>query len=734
MSKLIATRAIRGAHKLIARAEKELKEAIAQKGPTTPVSFPNTGYYLPISYGMLGMKIETLGGLVPLLEKAKSLLPPIPEEKHYLPYLGHTLNAGMATLFADEIIEAIKYTQSPLPYFVAEDPDDEHLWLGAADDKIMRERGIEFVDGTAPGFAAVLGYCKDNKTAVKIARELQEKSVYVFMSAATDGKSFAQQLREEKVQLGWSTRLVPFGDDVAATIHSLGFATRAALSFGGAKPGDYGKVLKYNRLRIFAFALAFGPVDDEKHAQAAGAINYGFPALAEEDIDQILPTGICTYEHVVSPVPAEKIVERAIEVRGLKVQITKIPIPVPYSPAFEGERIRREDMHVELGGPKATGVELVRTKSMDEVTDGKIEVFGPDLDKLEVEGTYPVATVVEVAGRKMQQDFEPILERRIHDFINQAQGLFHMGQRDIVWMRISKEAFKAGIRLRHFGDIIHAKFHSNFGAIVDKVQVRVYTDPETIKKILPEARKVYVARDERVEGLTDEETDTFYSCTLCQSFAPTHVCMITPEHPGLCGAYNWFDGRAAYELAPSGPNQPVKKGKTLDEKYGQWEGVNQFVYNKSNKRIEKMSAYSMVVDPMTSCGCFESISAVLPTTNGIMIVDRDFAGDTPCGMKFSTLAGTVGGGNQSPGFMGHSRRYVASRKFMRGDGGFKRIVWLPKKLKEDIRPLLKKRCDEAGIPDFMDKIADETVATTEEQVLEFIQKVGHPALEMEPMF
>ncbi|MFH1421179.1 MAG: CO dehydrogenase/CO-methylating acetyl-CoA synthase complex subunit beta, partial [Planctomycetota bacterium] len=507
MSKLIATRVIRGAQKLVARAEKELKEAIAKKGEETHVAFPNTAYYLPISYGLLGMKIDTLGGMLPLLDKAKSLLSPVPEEKQHLPYLGNVLDAGAATLFADEIIEAVKYTQDPPPYFLAEDPDDEHLWLGAADDKVMRERGIEFVDGTAPGFAAIVGYCKDNKTAVKIARELQEKGIYVFMSAGTDGKSFAQQLREEKVQLGWATRLVPLGDDVTATIHALGFATRAALSFGGAKPGDYAKILKYNRLRVFAFALAFGPVDDEKHAQAAGAINYGFPAISEEDIEQILPTGICTYEHVVSPVPPEKIVERAIEVRGLKIKITKIPIPVSYSPAFEGERIRREDMQVELGGPKSTGVELVQTRPLDSLTDGKVEIIGPDLDKMKIEGTFPIATVVEVGGRKMQPDFEPILERRVHDFINQAQGLFHMGQRDIVWMRISKEAFKAGLTLRHLGDIIHAKFHSDFGVIVDKVQVKIYTDTEQIKKVLPEARKVYAARDERVEGLTDEEAD-----------------------------------------------------------------------------------------------------------------------------------------------------------------------------------------------------------------------------------
>ncbi|RKY11222.1 MAG: CO dehydrogenase/CO-methylating acetyl-CoA synthase complex subunit beta, partial [Planctomycetota bacterium] len=187
-------------------------------------------------------------------------------------------------------------------------------------------------------------------------------------------------------------------------------------------------------------------------------------------------------------------------------------------------------------------------------------------------------------------------------------------------------------------------------------------------------------------------------------------------------------------INPSGPNQPIKKGRCLDEKLGIWEGVNKFIYEKSNKTIEKMAAYSMIQFPMTSCGCFECIAAVLPSCNGWMVVDRDYAGETPCGMKFSTLAGMVGGGNQTPGFMGHSKRYIASRKYMRADGGLKRLCWMPKHLKEELRELLQKRCDEMGIPDFIDKIADETIATTEEEVLEFMQKVGHPALEMEPLF
>ena len=590
------------------------------------------------------------------------------------------------------------------------------------------------MDGTAPGFAACIGYCPDNKTAVRIARELQEKNLYVFISSATEGKSMAKQLQEEGIQMGWPTRLVPFGEDVTACIHSLGFATRVALSFGGVQPGDFRRVLLYNKNRVFAFVLALGPVDDEKHAQAAGAINYGFPTISETDIDQILPTGICTYEHVVSPVPLEKIVSKAIEVRGLKITISKVPIPVPFGPAFQGERIRKEEMFVELAGQTQPGFEYLTTKELNEVEDGKIEVIGPEIDEVKEGSKIPFAIWAEVAGREMQPDFEPILERHIHDFINCANGVFHMGQRDIPWLRISKEAKEKGFKFKHLGTIIHAKLHGEFGKIFDKVQIKIYSREKETVELLPIARRAYEQRDARLADMTDEAVDTFYSCTLCQSFAPNHVCIITPERSGLCGAYNWLDGKAAYQITPTGPNQPVKKGKVLDTAKGQWQEVNEFVYRSSHKTLELFNAYSIIDHPMTSCGCFECISCVLPSTNGIMTVYRDYMGMTPIGMKFSTLAGTVGGGVQTPGFIGHSKHYIGSKKFVSAEGGARRIVWMNKLLKEEMAPVLREIGEKQGIEDFPDKIADETVAITEKEVLEYITKKNHPALSMPAMF
>jgi len=732
VSKIIASAAIRGAHKIVARAEQKYKEAVDKWGPKQEVAFPNTGYYLPIIYGILGIPVKTVGDMEEVLDRCNVLLPPPVRENVALPYLAPALDAGMATLFAEEIIEAIRYVETPDFYIKGEEPVNGNIWLGAADDVILRKRGVEFVDGTAPGFAAVLGAAPDTETAVKIAQELQEKNLYVFMCADHNGKRMSEQLVEGGVQIGWPTRLVSFGPDVSATVFALGFATRAALSFGGISPGEFRKILIYNKDRIFAFALPLGYVNDEWYANAAGAINYGFPAIADTPIPEVLPTGICTYEHVVSNVPHDQIVAKAIEVRGLKVAVADVPIPVAYGPAFEGERVRGEDVYAEFGGAaRTTTVEWTTIKEMDEVEDGKIDVTGPDLDDMEEGAKLPLAIVVEVAGRTMQEDFEPILERQIHHLINYAQGVMHIGQRDIAWLRVSKSGKEKGFRLKHIGDIVHAKYHQEFGNIFDKVQVKIYTEEDKVKEVLEQARAVYKQRDDRIEGMTDEDEATFYSCTLCQSFAPSHVCIITPERTGLCGAYNWLDGKASYEINPTGPNQPVSKGEVIDPVYGQWKGVNEFVKKASRGKVERYNAYSIMREPMTSCGCFECIAAVLPMCNGIMTVDRDFPGLTPCGMKFTTLAGSVGGGNVTPGFVGHSKHYICSKKFIMAEGGLKRLVWMPKQLKEAMKEKLVKRGEEIDVANLIDIIADETVGTTEEEILPFLQEKGHPAISMD---
>jgi acetyl-CoA synthase len=733
MSKLVAFAAIQGGYNIVQKAEGIYAQALEKYGPDKKLEFPNTAYYLPLIYSLLGIPVKTLGDAKKPLEVTRALLPPHVKNFHHLPYLGPLLDAGMAAILAEEVIEAIRYIEDPDFYHVSEEVDVEKgkIWLGAAEDTVFRKRGVQFVDGSAPGFAAIVGAAPNPEIAKAIAQEYQKRSIYVFMCANQGGTTFSQQLIEAGVEIGWNTRLVPFGPDISAAVFALGFANRAAMAFGGIKPGDYQKMLLYNKDRIFAFINAFGEVGAEWAANAAGCVNWGFPTLADTDIPEILPTGVCTYEHVVANVGYDEMVQRSVEVRGLKTTVATIDIPLAYGPAFEGERIRKGDLFCEMGGASKTPTfEWVTSAEMDKVEDGKVEVIGPDMSTVKEGGSLALGIKVEVAGRKFQEDFEPILERQIHHLINYAQGIMHTGQRDIGMVRVSKDAMAKGFKLDQIGTILHGKLHQDFGAVFDKIQVKIYTDTKEVEKLRETARKVWTHRDARVADMTDEGTDTYYSCTLCQSFAPNHVCVVSPERTGLCGAYNWMDCKASHEINPTGPNQPIEKGAVLDTKLGIFEGANAFVQKASRQAVNNVCFYSMLNDPMTTCGCCECIAAVLPTCNGIMTVNRDYTGDTPCGMKFTHLAGTMGGGNQSPGFVGHAKYNIVQRKFLHGDGGLERMVWMPKHLKEELKDKIVARGKEFGIDDFYDRIADETVGITEEEILPFLQQKKHPALEM----
>ena len=735
MSRLVAFAAIQGGYKVVSQVEGDYEKALQTYNADTKIGFPNTAYYLPVIYSLTGMKVETLEDLKKPLAFARGLLPPHIKGSNHLPYLGPLLDAGMAGIFAYEIKEALRILREPDFYFPQEDPDIDagKIWVGPADDIILRKRGVEFVDGSAPGFAAIVGAAPDAETAKMIVEDYQKKNLYIFCAANHNGKTVIEQCLEAGMQVGWNTRIVPFGPDISSAVFALGFANRAAMAFGGVQPGDYRKMLMYNKNRVFAFVNALGDVGTEWAVAAAGCVNWGFPTLADTDIPEILPTGICTYEHVVANVAHKDICQKSVEVRGLKINVTEINIPCSFGPAFEGERVRGGDLHAQCGGGKTQCTELVKMAEMNEIEDGKVIVVGPEIGDVKQGGTFPLGIYVQIAGREFQTDFEPIMERQIHHLINYVQGIMHIGQRDISWVRISKAAIEKGFTLKDIGVVLHAKFHQDFKKIVDKVQVTLFTNKEDVDKLTARARDEYHTRDARVDKMTDEDVETFYSCTLCQSFAPNHVCTVSPERTGLCGAYNWMDCKAAFEINPTGPNQPIEKGKVLDPKLGRFEGVDQFVKAASKGGIETYNLYSMVQAPMTTCGCCECIAAMLPQCNGVMTVGRDYTGDTPSGMKFTTLAGVMGGGASSPGFVGHSKFNITQGKFLLGDGGLLRMVWMPKIVKDEIRDRLNARGKAMGIENFADMIADETVGITEEEILPFLQEKGHPALSMESL-
>ncbi|MBI3991375.1 MAG: CO dehydrogenase/CO-methylating acetyl-CoA synthase complex subunit beta, partial [Candidatus Omnitrophica bacterium] len=255
MSKIVAASVIRGAHGIYKDAFDFLDKAIKEKGPDEKIGFPETAFYFPLANALLGVKVETLKDVLPVLEHAKSLLPLVPAEKLWLPYLGDALNAGMATLFSEEIIVALRY-------LYAQEPQKE--CNGFFTDTIMRSLGIQLVDGRMPGFAAILGAAPDNKTAVDIVRELQQRNILIFVGSSAKGRSIIDQLLEENVQMGWDNYIVPYGRDTISAIYPLNWAIRSALTFGGLKPGQAEKCLLYTKERVFAFGLVLGELDDIK--------------------------------------------------------------------------------------------------------------------------------------------------------------------------------------------------------------------------------------------------------------------------------------------------------------------------------------------------------------------------------------------------------------------------------------------------------------------------------------
>ena len=679
------------------------------------IGFPETAYNLPLYFAFTGKKIQSISdaqNLIKEIEKRNSDISSADID------LNKTLDLGIDTILLQELQLAVESSAGEQVNFIP--------------DNVLRSLGVQLVSGDISGIAVIIGAARDEETAVEIIRSLQEKNILAVLAADYEGETMFEQLSNQNVEMTLDTYIVHLGNKTESVVLGLNWAIRAALTYGGLEGGQKEKCLKYCAERIPAFALVLGGVDAKKVATTVGAIAMGFPVICNFEVPEISVKDEQGFEQKLLTFEPDlnKLVEKCLEVRNIKVKVTEVPIPVRYSSAFEGERVRKEDVALEFGGKYSTAFEFVEMKKMDEIENGKIEVIGKEIDEIEEGSALPLGIVVYAAGRKMQKDFEPIIEIRFHSFLNQATGIMHIGHRSFVWLRISKEAKKAGFKIKHLGTILLTKFLEEFHSIVDKVEIHIFTELEMVNKYMPTAEKLYKERDLRMGAMTDESVDKFYSCSLCQSFAPNHICIITPERLGLCGAYNWLDGKAAFQISPTGPNQPVEKGKVIDAEIGEWEGVNEFVYKASNKTLERFSAYSLIKYPMTSCGCFECIIAILPGTGGFMIVDRSFLEMTPCGMTFSTLAGVVGGGQQTPGFLGIGLNYIISKKFVSAEGGLKRLVWMPSYVKERFREKLDKRAEELGATDLVDKIADETICSDLAGLIEFLTKKDHPALKM----
>ena len=694
-----------GANAVAGLAENAVSEAIAKFGADKPVAFPDTAYYFPTIYAATGVKVTKLADLIACVDVLKSLITNQED-------LTQALNAGLATAVGAEILEGLGYLDGADPY--AKDAG-----IGFVPDPVIRSLGVPLVTGDIPGVAVVLGKAETADDVASVVRDYQSKGILTFLVG-----DVIEQCAD--VKMGLEFRVIPLGHSITSVIHVVTVAVRAALIFGNLKPGDLPGLLEYTKNRVPAFVNTFGAIDNVTVSAGAGAIALGFPVIADIDLGENQVSGaletVC--DHALT-------VKRSLELRNIKIRSKELPIPVAFAAAFEGEIIRKPDTAKEFWSGKNVTAELVLMS--ENVDDHKITVIGEDLDG--ESRNLALATKVEVSGARMQTDFESVIERKIHTWFNYLEGVMHTGQRNQVRIRMSKDAVAKGLRLKDLGEVLYHMIMDEFAAVVDRCQITLITDEEEAKNFRDEvAMPRYTARDERLDSMTDEAVDRYYTCILCQSFAPAHCCVVTPERLGLCGAVSWLDAKATNELNPNGPCQPILKEGCIDERTGRYETIDKIVREATHGAVESVTLYSILEDPMTSCGCFECICGIEPCSNGFIVVNREYRGMTPVGMTFGELASCTGGGVQTPGYMGHGRHFISSKKFIAAEGGIERIVWMPKELKDDVGERLNKTAFELyGIENFTDMIADETVCDDCEVLMDFLSEKNHPVLSLEPL-
>jgi len=696
-----------GSHAVAGLVEGAVNDAIAKYGPEQAIAFPDTAYYFPTIYAATGVKVAKLGDLPACVGVLKSL---ITDQED----LGAALNAGLATAVGAEILEGLGYVNGANPY-------ENETGIGFVPDPIIRSLGVPLVTGDIPGVAVVLGQADKAEDVAAVVKDYQSKGIMTFLVG-----NVIDQCAEQDVKMGLEYRVVPLGHGVTSVIHVVTVAVRAALIFGAVQPGDLAGLLKYTKERVPAFVNTFGAIDSVVVSAGAGAIALGFPVVVDIDLGENQVPGalesVC--DHALT-------VKRSLELRNIKIKVKELPIPVAFAAAFEGEIIRKADMAKEFWSGKNATAELVMMA--DEVEDHKITIIGEDLDG--ETKNLAMATKIEVSGAKMQADFESVIERKIHTWYNYMEGVMHTGQRNQVRIRVSNAAVEKGLKLKDFAEVLYFMIMDEFEAVVDKCQITLITDEAQAVAFRDEvAMPRYDARDSRLASMTDEAVDRYYTCILCQSFAPAHCCVVTPERLGLCGAVSWLDAKATNELNPQGPCQPIFKEGCIDERTGRYESVDKMVKEATHGAVESVTLYSILEDPMTSCGCFECICGIEPVSNGVIVVNREYKGMTPVGMSFGELASCTGGGVQTPGYMGHGRHFIASKKFVSAEGGIGRIVWMPKELKDDVGARLNQTAKELyGIDNFIDMVADETICEDCDALMDFLTEKNHPVLAMEPL-
>lgn len=561
-------------------------------------------------------------------------------------------------------------------------------------EKEIRELGVSLVSGTCPGAVILVGGSGAGLPE-GLLEEYQDLDIVTFVQAGLYPGEFPE-----------NGKYYVFDHPSVAYLVLL----EMGRIFGNVPPGDWGGYGDYIAQKLPVAVNCFGESPEG--------------GLWEE---------VAAYLQIPWVRGSRDCVAETLERGNMKIRVRKLPIPVDFANTYEGERIVGEQVGASYPAEGRNAWEVVRMGLREEIRDHGIHIF-TDPENKDGNGGGGFAIYIEVWGKHMEEDFETVIERSIHQWLNYMEGVMHTGSRDRIRVVISRRAREQGVGLLELAEVLYGMVKNEYGQIVDRCQVTVATAAEQVGRIGRIALERYKKRDLLLEQLSDEGVSHFYTCTRCQSIAPYHCCVVTPQRPGLCGALTWLDAKATRSIVPTGPCQPVEKAGCLDAEKGRYRAVDEQVAALTSHVQPGVCIYAVTELPMTSCYRMECICAALPQANGVMVVGSEYDGPTPAGMAFSELLDIIGGGEQTPGFMGHSRAYITSEKFILGDGGIRRIVWMPKRLKEEVAEKLDALAWRLyGVGQFSGMICDETIGVEEREVLDFLEKKGHPALGMGPI-
>ncbi|HTP00094.1 MAG TPA: hypothetical protein VMJ64_01870 [Anaerolineales bacterium] len=688
-----AAKAKQGMHLLVDEAEQLLQKAVSDHGARAPFSYPNTAYYLPIILGHSAKPVERVGDLQPVLQEARGLLG------------GPKAERGTAALLAAETIEALRSVERPLEA-AGERPPASLRFESPISDAQLRTWGVQLSDGRIPGIGVILASQGSSVPASEVLNELRRRNILCFLSGAAESTHVEAGVMDQ-------------GRDAVAAIHAFGMVARCAMKLGGQRPGTWQGIQQYAKRHAPGFVLLLGEPDNVELAMALAAKELGFAVV--EAAEALSAKGDAD--------PALQLAEACIAARKLKTKAYSVSAPVPYSPAFEDEVIGDADLYAELGGQGHAGFELLQVAPASEVTDGRVRVIGPEL---QAHSHSDLGIVIKVAGRKLQTDFEPLLEKQIGPFLNYAGGVVHSGHEDSVSIRISEAAAAQGLTLEALGNLLLARYREDVAA-VEQIEITLFTEPQEVSNWIATARQVYAARRQHLTELDDSQADVFFVCTNCRAFAPNNVSIISPQRVSPCGQCTWLDAKAGYEMGFTRVRRPIKPGKLIDGKRGVWEGLNKYAQTASHGRVKEVALYSVTQSPMSACADFECIVMAIPEANGVMVLSHDDVSPTPAGVNVEIFA-SIAAGEQIPGVVGIGVNYLLSPKFIAADGGFRRVVWMSSVLKERFGEELRAACARDGVPDLMEKIADERHVRSVPELVGWLKEHHHPALEMEPIF